>query len=555
MVMWMVYAAAVAGLLAGGGLALERLCARAGWPRRFVWLGALTLAVVIPLTGSPTEQAAGSPKKSPPGLPTDFGADPGIATIGGTTPQTSLLRTAGIRGGHVAGSGRFASTALLFVWALASLSALTVLAGVLVLATRARRRWERHKVGGEDIYVSRRFGPALVGIARPAIVIPRWVLRLGEAVGDRVVKHEREHARAGDHLVLLHAGLILVAFPWSPAVWWMCLRLRAAVEIDCDRRVIASGIPAGEYGRLLLGIGAGRQGGGLFALGMANSGSLLERRLRTIGGERRSMGAPLAVLLGVLAVGSVTVACDLPAPTGIAPAVEGVLAARQEKPSVGREQQGVAAVRQAFDEENGRVVIRGRNRSPLLRLTPASVARDPLVLLDDRIIKGGLNSLMTMVDTLEFRSVGFDGSPNGVAKYGERAAGGTVLIRTSGSAWTTGSAWQSLGRDWRRLTAAWRESESDWEQAGREWEDAGRDLQAAEEDGRVHIRDRTGTGTLSLSAELAARNPRVQLDGEMLRGGLRALLTMMDALDVETFGYYGIPPRVVINTVKQEGGR
>lgn len=522
MAVWMLYAIGVAALLAVGGLALERICEAMDWPRRFVWLGALTLAVAIPLTASPTEQAgspnepaAGLPKESTPSVPTGAGADPGIATIGNADPLASHDRAAVTRGGPGAGSGPFASTALLFVWALASLAALTVLASVLLLATQARRRWERRRIGGVDIYVSRRFGPALVGISRPAIVIPGWVLRLGEAVGDRVVKHEREHARARDHLVLLYAGLILVAFPWSPAIWWMCLRLRAAVEIDCDRRVIASGIPAGEYGHLLLGIGAGRQGGGLFALGMANSGSLLERRLRTIGGSRRSMGAPLAILLGALAVTSVTVACDLPAPTGIAPAVEGVLAARTEKPRMDRDQKGVAAVRQAFDEENGRVVIRGRNRSPLLRLTPASVARDPLVLLDDRIIEGGLNSLMTMVDTLEFSSVGFDGSPNGVAKYGERAAGGTVLIRTR----------------------------------------AGRDLQAAEEDGRVHIRDRTGTGTLSLSAELAARNPRVQLDGEMLRGGLRALLTVMDTLDVETFGYYGIPPRVVINTVKQEGGR
>jgi len=71
-----------------------------------------------------------------------------------------------------------------------------VLATVLILSLRARHRWERRRIGDEHVYVSRRFGPALVGIARPAIVIPRWVLRLGEAVGTTVVRHEREHARA-----------------------------------------------------------------------------------------------------------------------------------------------------------------------------------------------------------------------------------------------------------------------------------------------------------------------------------------------------------------------
>ena len=40
----------------------------------------------------------------------------------------------------------------------------------------------------------------------------------------------------------------------------------------------------------------------------------------------------------------------------------------------------------------------------------------------------------------------------------------------------------------------------------------------------------------------------------MLRGGLRSLLATMDTLDIATLGYYGIPPRVVINTGR-EGGR
>lgn len=59
MLAWMAYAAGVAGLLAAGGLALDRLCESLGWPRRLPWLAALTLALVIPLTARPPETAAG----------------------------------------------------------------------------------------------------------------------------------------------------------------------------------------------------------------------------------------------------------------------------------------------------------------------------------------------------------------------------------------------------------------------------------------------------------------------------------------------------------------
>lgn len=601
MAMWMIYSAAVAALLAVGGLALENLFERLGWPRRFVWLGALTLAVAVPLTagpgpeGPPTRVAEGVESGTAAAVAPDRSS--GAAAV---APDESSGVATEVRPAHAGTSPAVVSVAPLVAWALLSLCAFTMLATVLLVSIRARQRWERRSIGDEVVYVSRRFGPALVGIARPAIVIPRWVLRLGDAIGATVVRHEREHARAGDHLALLYSALIVVILPWNAPIWWMCRRLGAAVEIDCDRRVVASGVPAREYGDLLLEIGAGRQRGGLFALGMANSESLLERRLKTLTAGSRKLSLPIMVLLGVLSAASLVTACDIPAPAGLAPMVGAVLRTGGEAtmavatPTTDTELDG------PYDQvprgQDARIVIRGRNRSPYLLLDSATVAANPLVLLDDEVLEGGLLSLMAMMDTLEFAQVGTVARSTAVARYGDRATGGAVQV------WTRGAAWQLMGRAWRRWRQRWEEADRDWEQAQPLWDEAKRELKAAEDalevtreqlqaaeremeaiereweaaqpkrsdaadpagsaleratgpDGRVYIRDRTGGGTLSLGAAIAARNPPVQLDGNRLSGGLSKLLTMMDTLDVVTMGYYGIPPSVVITTARQDDGR
>ena len=606
--MWMIYAAAVAALLAAGGLALERLCERLGRPRRFAWMGALTLAAVVPLTANPGQE----------GLPTrasdyvEIGAAAAVAPDGwgdgaAVARNGSGAGAADLRPGPAGTSTALVSLAPLLAWALASLLGFTVLATVLLVSIRARRRWERRRIGDERVYVSRRFGPALVGIARPVIVIPRWVVRLGDAVGATVVRHEREHARAGDHLALLYAALIVVMFPWSPPVWWMCRRLGAAVEIDCDRRVIASGVSAREYGDLLLEIGAGRQRGGLFALGMANSESLLERRLKTLSAGSGKTSLPVVILLGVLSGASLATACDIPAPAGVAPTVGAVLQAAGEAPTVApappTDPEVVGPNGQIPRARDGRIVIRGRNRSPYLLLDSATVAANPLVLLDDEVLQGGLPSLMAMMDTLDFGQVGTVHRDTAVARYGEQAAGGAIRI------WTRSSIWQSMGQAWSLWRSRWEEADREWEEAQPLWDEVRRELEGAERtleatrqqlleaeremqaaereleamerrwravqpewnetdgranavlesatepDGRLYIRDRTGTGSLSLGADIVARNPPVQLDSRRLRGGLSALLPMMDTLNVVTMGYYGIPPRVVITTARQDDDR
>ena len=481
MVIWMIYAAAVGGLFAGGALALDSLCERTARPRRFAWLAGLTLAMVVPLTATPPDPqpnaaspdpavaAASAPASIPASTPdplhspsrqpgTDSrppGADsrpPGAdSQLPGTDSRhpgaDSRLPAADSR--HPDLDPHPAARATLAAWALASLALATLVGTVLVGAAIARRRWERRRVAGEDVYVSRRFGPALVGVARPAIVLPRWVLKLGAAARATVVGHEREHARAGDHLVLLYGALLVAAMPWNPAVWWMFLRLRAAVEIDCDRRVLASGVHFGDYGDLLLAVGARRSGRPFYALTMAGSRSMLERRLKAMNTNQatRNVRKSTLALLGCAALAATVAACGVKAPTGIAPAIDEALAAPQAaeeaaartavEEAAARRAEEAAARRAAREDRlralptdtDGRLHVRGIHGSPSLVLNAESVALDPVVIVDGVVLDGGLAALLAG-DPLDIRMIGYTREPNVFPAPTGQASRGVVYLRT-----------------------------------------------------------------------------------------------------------------------------
>ena len=568
MVTWMAYAAVVAGLLAAAGLALERICAALGWPRRLAWLAVLTLAVVIPLTARPPETVAGGAKTDEP-----------MATVAeeASLPEVGTP-TAGERSG--AGGGDTnpapADRAALFVWSLATLATLALLGSVVILSSWARRCWKRRWIGGEEVYVSRDFGPALVGLARPAVVIPRWVLKLGAAVSSTAVKHEREHARAGDHVALLYAGLVAAAFPWSPAIWWMCRRLRTAVEIDCDRRVIRSGIPAAEYGSLLLGIGTVRPRRQVFALTLAGSESQLERRLKAMmeaaagtGNGSKQMKKAGVVLLATMVAGTVTIACEVPPPTAIAPAVNEVLGEGEredeERSSLNRRFKG-GSIRITG---TGRVLIRGIDSLPSLSLSAHKAATNPLVLVDGVLLEGGLNALLA-AEPLDIQGVGYSEDPTRFGDFGDDEGRGIVLIDTEkGEGWPEGSreAWARGKGAWEQREEVWQRRVVEWEDRVEEWKlrtEAGQDrietttatvqrapptAEEAEAAGWVIIRDINGKPSLWLSPASVAANPRVVIDGVVLDGGLDALLKG-EPLHMEKFGYLG-PDRGVFIITKR----
>lgn len=153
------------------------------------------------------------------------------------------------------------------------------------------------------------------GVLRPEIVVPAWLTDAPVEQQRIAILHELEHRRAGDTRLLTAAAVALVFLPWNPLVWWMHRRLRAAIEIDCDRRVLRRGIPRRSYGTFLIDIAA-RPGGMLTGAAVpASTRSTLERRLTAMTQQNRPARFVGATILAIAGCGLIVTACETPVPT------------------------------------------------------------------------------------------------------------------------------------------------------------------------------------------------------------------------------------------------
>ena len=133
--------------------------------------------------------------------------------------------------------------------------------------------------------------------------------------------HEGEHIRAGDPYLLLGAALALVLMPWHPVLWRQVRRLRLAIEIDCDARVLGRTENPRSYGELLLQVARRRPEPPMWAMGapLAYPFSMLEQRLRAMGRRltwRSGIKMAVAMLLGLYSVAYVS---DLVPPPQLGP--------------------------------------------------------------------------------------------------------------------------------------------------------------------------------------------------------------------------------------------
>jgi TonB family protein len=306
---WLTYCVLVASLLGVAAWAAETASRAWGWPGRWWWAGSLVGSLSLPGWAwfRPVADApAGGAMVLPGAYVMDALPALVISPAESTGPSLELLFVAA-----------WATTSLLLLLFLA-------LAGLRVRA--AGRRWRRGEVDGVPVLVSERTGPAALGLLRGAVVLPEWALSLDERLRRLLVWHEAEHVRARDPQLAV-AGLVACALmPWNPVLWWQLGRLRLAIELDCDARVLRrAGDPAG-YGSLLLEVGQRRS---RLAVGLAESRSMLERRLRMLTRKRTGRRLLRAVGLGGVSVLVLAVACETPPPTGLADAASQPLASEQ----------------------------------------------------------------------------------------------------------------------------------------------------------------------------------------------------------------------------------
>lgn len=323
---WMLYTLLLTLVLGIGALLLEKTLHALGRPSRRIWVLAMVGGVTVP--GFTWLMSSGS------GLEIE-GAGPALA------PMAEALAVAGpvlfeldgpLLWGWLAVSGLLAG--------LVALSAFRVQAG--------RRRWDRTTVEGVPVRVSRDVGPAVVGLLRSEIVLPRWVLESDRVLKDLILLHEREHVREGDHR-LLALGLLLTALmPWNLALFWLAHRLRLAVEMDCDARVLrGSGFDVRTYGTLLLEVGRRRGRGVLPLAAFSRPRSLLERRIQRM--TSRSGKGATALGLGLAAALVLASAAYIPVPpaAGEVYAMPGYFSCTQDATATARvtENDGSAASR------------------------------------------------------------------------------------------------------------------------------------------------------------------------------------------------------------------
>lgn len=298
---WLLYALAVGAVLTLAALAAEQSCVLARRPARGMWALAMALCVGLPLLAllgrgeraAPPITVIAAPEAG--GLASAAHALGQVSALAGgwlPSPPAAAPLVVNVGGGHGAA----------LAWLLLSLATAAAPALAAVSLRRRRRGWREASLAGSAVLVAADAGPAVVGLWPARIVVPAWLLAAPPQRQALVLAHEQSHIDAGDQRLLAAAWLLLVAMPWNPALWFQLRRLRRAIEIDCDARVLAQGFRLADYGAALIEVGARPSGLAPLAVAMATSSSLLERRLRLM--TRRParwqrLAAPLLLLLSI----------------------------------------------------------------------------------------------------------------------------------------------------------------------------------------------------------------------------------------------------------------
>jgi TonB family protein len=260
---WMLYTLAIGALITIAAIAADHAFAAKRRPTRLVWAAALALTLAWPL-GPVVRRML--PRARP------------VSVL----PFTIVVQGPSEEPDDAAGIDRAAmiDRALVAAWCGLSAALLLRLGFAVLLLRRRRAVWKRARVNGVRVQLSDNVGPAVVGLRSMDVVLPEWIMSLDEPLRAIVLHHEEEHRRARDPYLLFGAAIAAALMPWNPAVWYQSRRLRLAIELDCDARVLRVHSSPERYGMLMLTIAQRRSTSpALYAPMLIEPTTQLERRI------------------------------------------------------------------------------------------------------------------------------------------------------------------------------------------------------------------------------------------------------------------------------------
>jgi hypothetical protein len=266
---WISYALVISAALGFAALAAEQLCRMRRHATRWVWVAAMLGPLLMPLVGSVLHPTSAQRSQRVEG------ATYRVVAESISVPSLDIVRPARELSASVD-----LDRILLIAWGSASALLILTLATSSWHLRRSIARWTR--IAGVDVAVTDSFGPAVFGVVRPGIIVPSWFAALDVETQRTALAHEQAHRTAHDSRLLAGALLLLVLMPWNLPMWWQWRRLRLAMEVDCDARVLRAGHRASTYGAALLRVAGQRSDTPLFAPAMNDSASALEQRLRLL---------------------------------------------------------------------------------------------------------------------------------------------------------------------------------------------------------------------------------------------------------------------------------
>lgn len=313
MLSWMLYAIVVSLLMGLAALALERSAQIRQRPARWLWAASMIASLAIVFI--PSETPVQMPATTQAGQATSSEAASSQIPAPPQARAIELSRlTLPIIGADQSPLSDAVSTLLDWSWRLASMALAVVILGSSAHLSWRRRRWDRGRVAGTAVYISEDCGPAVVGFFRPHIVLPRWLTGLSPAEQELVIAHERAHLRAHDTQLLTIAVCLVACMPWNPILWWQLRRLRLAIEMDCDARVLRLGYPVARYSETLIAVGERQSASYAMTMASYGSKSFLEQRIHNMLRKKTRYARVSTLALACLGAGLAVCAAQVAPP-------------------------------------------------------------------------------------------------------------------------------------------------------------------------------------------------------------------------------------------------